>query len=138
MHPKPIHKDGLLCHSKSAWASLNKKPPLKNFELPDQFSDNEDVDTQKTPTTQEATAVNTENSENTKQSPNTDIAITTEDTTSMKVLVNTGNNNTAVSPENRNNKPDCSDLPAVRMNEDEVVHTSRQQNKRDFVLVLSY
>ena len=28
VHPRLIHKDGSVCHSKSAWASLHKKPPL--------------------------------------------------------------------------------------------------------------
>lgn len=33
-----------VCHSKMYWASLNKKPPLKEFKLPDLFSDNEDTE----------------------------------------------------------------------------------------------
>ena len=46
MCPRLIHKDGSLCHSKTYWASLNKEPPLKEFELPDLFSDNEEMDIQ--------------------------------------------------------------------------------------------
>ena len=46
MCPRLIHKDGSLCHSKTYWASLNKKPPLKEFELPDLFSDNEEMEIQ--------------------------------------------------------------------------------------------
>ena len=41
VHPRLIHKDGSICHSKTYWKSLNKKPPLKEFELPDLFSDDE-------------------------------------------------------------------------------------------------
>ena len=36
-----IHKDGSTCYSESAWASFNKIPPLKDFDLTDLFSDNE-------------------------------------------------------------------------------------------------
>ena len=42
VHPRLIHKDGSICHSKTYWKSLNKKPPLKEFELPDLFSDDEE------------------------------------------------------------------------------------------------
>ena len=41
VHPRLIRKDGSICHSKTYWKSLNKKPPLKEFELPDLFSDDE-------------------------------------------------------------------------------------------------
>ena len=34
VRPRLVHRDGSLCHSKSAWASLNHKPPLKDFKLP--------------------------------------------------------------------------------------------------------
>ena len=44
VHPRLIHKDGSICHSKSYWKSLNKKPPLKEFELPDLFSDEEELE----------------------------------------------------------------------------------------------
>ena len=43
VHPRLIHKDGSVCHSKMYWASLNKKPPLKEFELRDLFSDMEET-----------------------------------------------------------------------------------------------
>ena len=42
VRPRLIHKDGTICHSKTYWASIKRKPPLKEFELPDLFSDNED------------------------------------------------------------------------------------------------
>ena len=42
IHPRLIHKDGSICHSKTYWKSWNKKPPLKEFELPDLFSDDEE------------------------------------------------------------------------------------------------
>ena len=35
-----IHKDDSICHSKTAWASFNKTPPLKDVKLPDFSSDN--------------------------------------------------------------------------------------------------
>ena len=41
VHPRLIHKDGSICHSKTYWKSLNKNPPLREFELPDLFSDDE-------------------------------------------------------------------------------------------------
>ena len=44
VHPRLIHKDGSICHSKTYWKSLNKKPPLKEFELPDLFSDDEELE----------------------------------------------------------------------------------------------
>ena len=44
VHPRLIHKDGSICHSKSYWKSLNKKPPLKEFKLPDLFSDEEELE----------------------------------------------------------------------------------------------
>ena len=44
IHPRLIHKDGSICHSKTYWKSLNKKPPLKEFELPDLFSDDEELE----------------------------------------------------------------------------------------------
>ena len=43
--PRLIHKDGTICHSKTYWASIKRKPPLKEFELPDLFSDNEELET---------------------------------------------------------------------------------------------
>ena len=46
VHPRLIHKDGSICHSKTYWKSLNKKPPLKEFELPDLFSDDEVPETE--------------------------------------------------------------------------------------------
>ena len=45
VHPRLIHKDGSVCHSKTYWASLNRKPSLKEFEFPDLFSDNEEAET---------------------------------------------------------------------------------------------
>ena len=45
VHPRLIHKDGMICHSKTYWASIKRKPPLKDFELPDLFSDNEELET---------------------------------------------------------------------------------------------
>ena len=47
VHPRPIHKDGTICHSKIYWSSIKRKPPLKEFELPDLFSDNEELETEK-------------------------------------------------------------------------------------------
>ena len=44
IHPRLIHKDGSICHSKTYWKSLKKKPPLKEFELPDLFSDDEELE----------------------------------------------------------------------------------------------
>ena len=44
IHPRLIHKDRSICHSKTYWKSLNKKPPLKEFELPDLFSDDEELE----------------------------------------------------------------------------------------------
>ena len=43
-HPRLIHKDGSICHSKTYWKSLNKKPPLKEFKLPNLFSDDEELE----------------------------------------------------------------------------------------------
>ena len=43
--PRLIHKDGTICHSKTYWASINKKPPLKEVKLPDPFSDNKEMET---------------------------------------------------------------------------------------------
>ena len=34
-HPRLIHKDGTICHSKTYWSSIKRKPPLKEFELPE-------------------------------------------------------------------------------------------------------
>ena len=45
VRPRLIHKDGTICHSKTYWASIKRKPPLKEFELPDLFSDNEELET---------------------------------------------------------------------------------------------
>ena len=45
VHPRLIHKDGTICHSKTYWASIKRKPPLKEFKLPDLFSDNEELET---------------------------------------------------------------------------------------------
>ena len=47
VHPRLIHKDGTICHSKTYWSSIKRKPPLKEFELPDLFSDNEELETEK-------------------------------------------------------------------------------------------
>ena len=47
VHPRLIHKDGTICHSKTYWSSIKRKPPLKEFELPDLFSDNEELKTEK-------------------------------------------------------------------------------------------
>ena len=46
VHPRLIHKDGTICHSKTYWSSIKRKPPLKEFELPDLFSDNEELETE--------------------------------------------------------------------------------------------
>ena len=35
VRPRLIHKDGTLCHSKTYWASIKRKPLLKEFELPE-------------------------------------------------------------------------------------------------------
>ena len=35
----------MICHSKTYWASINRKPPLKEFKLPDLFSDNGEPET---------------------------------------------------------------------------------------------
>ena len=48
VHPRLIHKDGSICHSKTYWKSLNKNPPLREFELPDLFSDDEESTQEKT------------------------------------------------------------------------------------------
>ena len=45
VHPRLIHKGGTICHSKTYWASIKRKPPLKEFELPDLFSDDEELET---------------------------------------------------------------------------------------------
>ena len=45
--PRLIHKDGMICHSKTYWSSIKRKPPLKEFELPDLFSDNKELETEK-------------------------------------------------------------------------------------------
>ena len=45
VRPRLIHKDGTICHSKTYWASIKRKPPLKEFELPDLFSDNKELET---------------------------------------------------------------------------------------------
>ena len=45
--PRLIHKDGTICHSKTYWSSIKRKPPLKEFELPDLFSDNKELETEK-------------------------------------------------------------------------------------------
>ena len=45
VRPRLIHKDGTICHSKTYWSSIKRKPPLKEFELPDLFSDNEELET---------------------------------------------------------------------------------------------
>ena len=37
----------MICHSKTYWSSIKRKPPLKEFELPDLFSDNEELETEK-------------------------------------------------------------------------------------------
>ena len=37
----------MICHSKTYWASIKRKPPLKEFELLDLFSDNEELETGK-------------------------------------------------------------------------------------------
>ena len=42
--PRLIHKDGTICQSKTYWSSIKRKPPLKEFELPDLFSDNEELE----------------------------------------------------------------------------------------------
>ena len=47
VHPRLIHRDGTICHSKTYWSSIKRKPPLKEFELPDLFSDNEELETEK-------------------------------------------------------------------------------------------
>ena len=47
VHPRLINKDGTICHSKTYWSSIKRKPPLKEFELPDLFSDNEALETEK-------------------------------------------------------------------------------------------
>ena len=47
VHPRLIHKDGMICHGKTYWSSIRRKPPLKEFELPDLFSDNEELETEK-------------------------------------------------------------------------------------------
>ena len=46
VHPRLIHKDGTICHSKTYWSSIKRKPPLREFELPDLFSDNEELETE--------------------------------------------------------------------------------------------
>ena len=45
--PRLIHKDGTICHSKTYWASIKRKPPLKEFELLDLSSYNEELETGK-------------------------------------------------------------------------------------------
>ena len=45
--PRLIHKDRMICHSKTYWSSIKRKPPLKECELPDLFSDNEELETEK-------------------------------------------------------------------------------------------
>ena len=47
VRPRLIHKNRTICHSKTYWASIKRKPPLKEFELPDLFSDNEELETGK-------------------------------------------------------------------------------------------
>ena len=47
VRPRLIHKDGTICHSKTYWSSIKRKPPLKEFELPDLFTDNEELETEK-------------------------------------------------------------------------------------------
>ena len=44
VQPRLIHKDGTICHSKTYWSSIQRKPPLKEFELPHLFSDNEELE----------------------------------------------------------------------------------------------
>ena len=44
VRPRLIHKDGTICHSKTYWSSIKRKPPLKEFELPDLFSDNKELE----------------------------------------------------------------------------------------------
>ena len=46
VHPRLIHKDGTICHSKTYWSSIKRKPPLKEFEIPDLFSNNEELETE--------------------------------------------------------------------------------------------
>ena len=130
VHPRLIHRDGSLCHSKSAWASLNKKPPLKDFKLLDLFSDNEDADNQEIPTTSNTSVINTENIKNPTQSSNTDMARNDKDTTTTKIPVHTENNiiNTSVTPKQ------SSDSPEAHKNKNEAAQTSSLQNKKDPVL----
>ena len=47
VRPRLIHKDRTICHSKTYWLSIKRKPALKEFELPDLFSDNEELETEK-------------------------------------------------------------------------------------------
>ena len=47
VRPRLIHKDGTIYHSKTYWSSIKRKPPLKEFELPDLFSGNEELEIEK-------------------------------------------------------------------------------------------
>ena len=47
VRPRLIHKDSTICHSKTYWSSIKRKPPLKEFQLLDLFSDNEEPETEK-------------------------------------------------------------------------------------------
>ena len=47
VHPRLIHKEGTICHSKTYWSSIKRKPPLKEFELSDLFSYNKELETEK-------------------------------------------------------------------------------------------
>ena len=88
MHPRLIHKDRSVCHSKSAWASLHKKK-LRDFELPDLFSDNEDADAQETTTTTRVAIINTGNN---AQTTNTDTSRSTNNIATTQPPVHTENN----------------------------------------------
>ena len=79
-----------MCHSKTAWASINKKSPLKDFELPDLFSNNKNRTRNYSTSTPQETTVSTENDDGAQreimlpniptQSPFINQPITTENT----------------------------------------------------------
>ena len=115
VHPRLIHKDGTVCHSKSYWASINKKPPLKEFELPDLFSDNEESEIHETPDSMihkpateletpikdtVETAVNTEKTNN-KTLTETLVTYGEDNKPSKKVSTN-NNNRPSVTTEKKN------------------------------------
>ena len=102
VHPRLIHKDGSLCHSKTYWASLDKKPPLKEFELPDLFSDNEDAETQEGSTTKRIGSVSTENTVHPSD-------IVTKGNISENIDVNTEN----MTNSSKSDTPTCTDTDNV-------------------------